>query len=120
MACDLVSVAVPLRHRRARPGGALIDQLETVLHRAPVALFRLCPPPLAADKGEKGQLEFRRGNRASYKSSPDRDKPGSWRNKAGITPLRRTSAIFHSALPAVSKQEREMTLNLDIVLENTP
>ncbi len=66
-------------HRRARPGGALIDQLESAFRRVPVPVFRVCPPPVAADKRGKRERNCRCGMRPSYKSLPDRDKLGSWR-----------------------------------------
>lgn len=45
-------------HRRARLGGAMIDQLETVAHHNPCTLFRVCPSPAAADKRGKADASF--------------------------------------------------------------
>ena len=91
-----VPVFVPLRHRRARPGGALIDQLETgVLTATPFPFSAFVRRP-GGGQTRKGETKFRRGKRASCKSSLDRDKPGSWRNKPASTPIRRMSAILRS------------------------
>ncbi len=97
--CGFVRVFVPLRHRRARPRRALIDRLETAPHRDALLLFRICPPPQAADKCGKGAVDFGEVSVSSCKSSLDGDKPTSWRNKTGVTPIRQMCAILSSPGP---------------------